>query len=260
MIPLQLLLFVVGLVILYFGAEWLVKGAASLAIQYGIRPLIVGITIVALATSMPELLVNFLAALTGEDSLALGTIVGSNICNIALILGISSLVYPLSVAPNTLKREYTIMLVVMVAFYLLSLDGTISHIDGILLILGLMAFLFYLVRDSRRQPEPHPSAEVPTEPNAPTEKWKRVAIIILGMIGLTGGARLMVYSAVNIAEFMGISPIVVGLTVVAIGTSLPELAASVACVLRKGSRHVSRKRTGKQFAQCAVCCRGCCIV
>ncbi len=232
MISLQLLLFVIGLVVLYFGAEWLVKGAASLALHYGIRPMIVGITIVALATSMPEFVVNFVAALSGEDNLALGNIVGSNICNIALILGISALVIPLTVQPSTLRKEYPIMLGVMVLFYVISLDGTISQIDGGILIAGLFALFAYLIIDARRhgptvQPEPKEDAE------EDLSSTMRILYVIGGMIGLSVGARVMVNAAVNIAEALEISPIIVGLTVVAIGTSLPELAASVAFAMKK---------------------------
>ena len=232
MITLQLLFFVVGLVVLYFGAEWLVKGAASLAIRYGIRPMIVGITVVALATSMPEFVVNFVAALSGEDNLALGNIVGSNICNIALILGISALVIPLSVAPSTLRKEYPIMMLVMVVFYLVSLDGVISQIDGGILIAGLISFFIYLIRDTRKNSQANLPQEEATEAK-PLSQTMRILYILGGMIGLSVGARIMVDAAVNIAESLAISPIIVGLTVVAIGTSLPELAASVAFALNK---------------------------
>jgi cation:H+ antiporter len=233
MISLQLLLFVFGLVVLYFGAEWLVKGAASLALRYGIRPLIVGITVVALATSMPEFVVNFFAALTGEDSLALGNIVGSNICNIALILGISALVLPLTVAPSTLRKEYPIMMAVMVVFYLISLDGIISKMDGILLIGGLISFFVYLIRDARQNTVPVPAEAKERAADPMDNPTRRILFILGGMVSLSVGARIMVSAAVNIAESLSISPIIVGLTVVAIGTSLPELAASVACAIHK---------------------------
>ncbi len=233
MITLQLLFFVVGLVVLYFGAEWLVKGAASLAIKYGIRPMIVGITVVALATSMPEFVVNFVAALSGEDNLALGNIVGSNICNIALILGISALVIPLTVAPSTLRKEYPIMMLVMVVFYLVSLDGTISQIDGAILIAGLISFFLYLIRDTRKNSQANLPPQDEASEAKPLSQTMRILYILGGMVGLSLGARIMVDAAVNIAESLAISPVIVGLTVVAIGTSLPELAASVAFALNK---------------------------
>ena len=235
MIPLQLLIFVIGLVVLYFGAEWLVRGAASLALRYGIRPLVVGITVVALATSMPEFVVNFLAALSGEDSLALGNVLGSNISNIGLILGISALVLPLAVSPNTLKNEYPMMMGVAVLFYLLSLDGLISRIDGTVLMVCLAAFFLYIIRDTRKNAAAASAALADDdEVAAPQDPvWKQVLFIIAGMAGLAGGAQLMVSAAVAIAEFLNIAPVVIGLTVVAIGTSLPELAASITCALKK---------------------------
>ncbi|MEZ4703431.1 MAG: calcium/sodium antiporter [Rhodothermales bacterium] len=236
MIPLQLLIFVIGLVILYFGAEWLVKGAAGLAIRYGIRPMVVGITVVALATSMPEFVVNFLAALDGEDSLALGNVVGSNIANIGLILGISALVLPLAVSSTTLRNEYPMMMGVALLFYLLSLDGTISRIDGGILITGLAAFFIYVIRDTRKHAALVTRAVEGEEDELAGSGdpiWKQALYIAAGVAALAGGAQLMVKAAVTIAEFLGISPIVIGLTVVAIGTSLPELAASIASALKK---------------------------
>lgn len=233
MIPLQLVIFAVGLVALYFGAKWLVTGASSLALRFGVRPLIIGITIVALATSMPEFVVNLVAAITGEDSLALGNIVGSNISNIGLILGVSALVIPLSVARSVLRKEYPIMMGVMVFFYVISLDGTISQVDGILLIAGLISFLLYLIRDSLKVNSIPMATEEVADAEEADSMTKRVLYILAGMLGLSLGARLMVYAAVNIAEQLSIDPIIIGLTVVAIGTSLPELAASLACALNK---------------------------
>ena len=150
-ILLNLGIFSVGLVALYLGAKWLVTGASSLALGLGIRPLLVGITIVALATSMPEFVVNLMAAVTGEDGLALGNIIGSNISNIGLILGVSAVVIPLGVAPSILRKEFPIMLGVMILFYALSYDGLISKLDGAILTTGLVAFISFLIIDNRRQ-------------------------------------------------------------------------------------------------------------
>lgn len=236
----QGLIFMLGLGVLYQGAEWLVKGSASIALHYGIRPLVVGITVVALGTSMPEFVINVFAALSGEDSLALGNIVGSNICNIALILGTSALVLPLAVSPGTLKKEYPIMMGVLFLFYIISLDGLISQLDGLLLVGGLVVFFIYLIIDARRH-SARQSAN-PSKSSAPSEKGKdepafkwRVLIVIGGIIFLAAGARAMVYAAVNVAEVLEIDPVVVGLTVVAVGTSLPELAASVVSAIKQES-------------------------
>jgi cation:H+ antiporter len=230
----QFLIFLAGRGILYLGAEWLVRGAASLALRFGIRPLVVGLTVVALGTSMPEFLVNFFAAFSDEDSLALGNIIGSNICNIALILGLSAIILPLSVRPEILRKEYPMMVFVSLLFYLLSLDGVISKLDGLLLVLLLVAFLLFLVIDTRRHADRQKLEAVTALPegDALMSVPKKVAFLLGGMVMLTIGARLMVYGATNIAESMGISNIVIGLTVVAIGTSLPELAASVVGALK----------------------------
>lgn len=226
---LQGLIFIIGLGVLYLGAEWLVKGAASLALRYGIRPLVVGITVVALGTSMPEFVINFFAALDGRDSLALGNIVGSNICNIALILGTSALILPLAVSPTTLKKEYPIMMAVLALFYLVALDGVIGQVDGLLLIAGLVGFFLFLILDAKRHAGPPVKKEFrdASRNGDETALWRKILGVSIGIVFLGAGARAMVYSAVNVADMLGIDPVIVGLTVVAIGTSLPELAASV---------------------------------
>jgi len=248
---LQFVIFGVGLLVLLFGADWLVRGASILALRFGIRPLVVGLTVVALGTSMPEFLINFMAAVTGEDSLALGNIVGSNIANIAMILGASAILLPLAVSPGTLRKEYPILLGVMLLFYYLSLDGVVSRLDGLALILGLFGFLLYLVIDARNHAEQvrielglsvnldEPEEEILAQETVADPSlqrrvvWQQIGFIFGGMIALAIGAKLMVMSAVTIAAYLDVPSIVVGLTVVAIGTSLPELAASVMCALNK---------------------------
>ncbi len=231
----QLLLFAVGLGLLYLGAEWLIRGAASLALKYGIRRLVVGITVVALGTSMPEFVVNIFAALSHEDGLALGNVVGSNICNIALILGTSALILPLVVSPGTLRKEYSIMMAVMGLFYLMALDGVISQMDGLILVAGLIAFMVFLVIDGKRHARKRNPDEISDfeRKDMVSSNWKKATLVIGGIILLTVGARLMVLSAMEIADWWGVSSVVVGLTVVAIGTSLPELAASLVSVLKE---------------------------
>jgi cation:H+ antiporter len=232
---LNFVIFSIGLVVLYFGADWLIRGAASLALRFGIRPLVVGLTVIALGTSMPEFLVNFFAAVTEQEGIALGNIVGSNICNIALILGLSSVVYPMTVAKGTLRKEYPIMMAVMLLFYLLSLDGIISHLDGVLLVIGLFGFLMFLVFDARGQGVTATVEQIgeSSQDAIAMSPWKKTAYLAGGIVMLSVGARLMVSGATSIAEQMGIDPVVVGLTVVAIGTSLPELAASLVCAIKK---------------------------
>ena len=179
---LDVLLFLIGLVVLYYGAEWLIQGASSLALQYGIRPVIVGLTVVALGTSMPEFLVNSFAAFTGEHHLALGNIIGSNICNIALILGTSSLLLPLAVTPQILRKEYPLMVLTMIIFYLMALDGVINQTDGLILVVLLAGLLSYLYWDAQRTDQQALIEDVdeqisPGEPDAPPLRKATLLIV-----------------------------------------------------------------------------------
>lgn len=225
----QIVIFLIGLAILYLGAEWLIKAASQMALHYGIRPLVVGITIVALGTSLPEFFINFFAALTGEHDLALGNIIGSNICNIALILGTSALVFPLTVQPQMLFKEYPLMMGAMVLFYGMAFDGMISQLDGLIMVISLLGVMTFLFIDAKRHPHNPMLEETPDPEDADDLRspWMKALYTVAGMAFLAGGAHLMVRGAVNIANFMGIDHVVVGLTIVAIGTSLPELAASM---------------------------------
>ncbi len=243
------IVFILGLGILTLGANWLVDGSSQIARKFGIRPLIIGLTIVALGTSLPEFLLNFIAVLRGEDGLAIGNIIGSNIANIGLILGISAILLPLVVDGRTLQREYPIMLAVTGLFYFLAYDGLISRVDGFILVAGLAAFIVYVVRDSlahangengavpsESDPEPNDSCDSRWKQlftNPRTAPLMRIVLVLGGMAALTLGARLMVDSALGIAAILGIAPIIIGLTIVAIGTSLPELAASLMSIFRK---------------------------
>jgi cation:H+ antiporter len=228
-------IFLVGLGILYIGAEWLVKAATQMALHYGIRPIVVGLTIVALGTSLPEFFINFFATFTGEHDLALGNIIGSNICNIALILGSSAMILPLAVKPQMLTKEYPLMLGAMVLFYLVALDGQISQWDGIFMVIGLLGVMTFLFIDAKRHPNT-PLADQAADGEQADElrsPWMKTLYTVAGMIFLAGGAHLMVRGAVNMANMMGIDHVVIGLTIVAIGTSLPELAASMVGVIRQ---------------------------
>ena len=247
----QLVVFILGLGILYLGADWLIEGASELAKKFGIRSLIIGLTIIALGTSLPEFLLNLFAVAAEEDGLAIGNIVGSNIANIALILGISAIVMPLSVDGAVLKKEYPIMLAATGLFYLMALDGVISRLDGAILVSGLIAFLVFVIWDASTGED---QTDVTVEALAPEEdpfgarsgikKWldherlgsaMRILLIIAGMGALAIGARLMVQSAITMAAMLNINPVIVGLSIVAIGTSLPELAASLMASVRQES-------------------------
>lgn len=222
---------VVGLVTLYFGAEWLIRGASSLAVSFGIRPMVVGLTVVALGTSLPEFVTNVIAAVEGQDGLAIGNVIGSNVANVGLILGVAALLQPFAVERETLRREYLMMMGALAAFWLFALDGVVGRVDGVLLLVGLVAFTGWLVRDARRRGR-EAEGEVVASPDVHLTTTRKLVLIAFGAIGLAVGAKLMVDAAVAIADSFGISAVIVGLTVVAIGTSLPELAATVIGVLR----------------------------
>lgn len=239
----QIVVFVLGLGILYLGADWLIDGASEVARKFGIRPLIIGLTIVALGTSLPEFLLNLFAVAAEEDGLAIGNIIGSNIANIALILGVSSVLMPLTFDGGALKKEYPIMLAVTGLFYMLALDGNIARTDGMILVAGLVAFLVFVIKDSTGSSSTTNTVTAPPAeddplfvPHSGLKKWlhdektgpfMRILLIVAGMAALAIGARLMVEAAVSMAEMLSISPVIIGLTIVAIGTSLPELAASL---------------------------------
>ncbi len=228
------LLFVAcGLVLLVVGADALVSGASRIAQRFGIPPLIIGLTIVAIGTSMPEITVGTTAALGGNSDLALGNVVGSNIFNVLLILGLAAVILPLSVHVSLIRQEVPVMVGLSLLLLVLILDGSLSHLEaGLLLVLGVTYLLMLLVQ-ARRAARTGEHAEVDL---ADASGWlARVSaslLVVLGLIALVGGAQLLVRGASTIALSLGVSELVVGLTVVAIGTSLPEVAASVTAALR----------------------------
>jgi cation:H+ antiporter len=222
-----------GFIILVWGADRFVNGAAATARNLGVSPMIIGLTVVGFGTSAPELLVSGMAAWAGNPGLSIGNALGSNIANIGLILGTTALIVPLTVQSETLKRELPILLITMLATLSLMLDGNLSRIDGFLLLGGLLAMLVGVVilgRKSRREDplESEFEAEIPARMSM---KWAIIWLII-GLVCLLGSSRLLVWGAVNIAHALGVSDLVIGLTVVAIGTSLPELAASIMSALK----------------------------
>jgi cation:H+ antiporter len=242
---LEIAMFLVGLVILYFAAETLVQGASAMALRLGITPLIVGLTVVAFGTSAPELVVSLAAVYTDSDAISVGNILGSNIANLALILGISAIIRPISVSHDVIRREYPVMLAASVLMVGLSYDGMISRIDGAMLVGCMVAYLAYMARMARNVirtgKEKAATLELiedldelsglDDDPKVSTNV-KDMARVVVGIIGLTAGAKLMVDAAVVIASGLGISQLVIGITIVAIGTSLPELATSIVAAMR----------------------------
>ena len=222
---------VAGFVILTAAAEGLVTGAASLARRVGLSPLVIGLTVVSIGTSLPELVVALDAALAGNGDIALGNVVGSNIGNIALILGAAALVRPLSVRSQVVRVDGPILAVVSVVFAGLVLDGTLGRADGALLLGGIVAYVAYTLMRARQTPsvvQEEVAAELPSS----NPLWMDLGLLALGITGLVGGAHLLVEGAVWIAQALGVGPIVIGLTIVAVGTSLPELATSVVAARR----------------------------
>jgi cation:H+ antiporter len=231
------LLLVAGLVGLVFGADWFVRGAASLAVAVGVSPLVIGLTVVAYGTSMPELVVSGVAALDGRSAIALGNVIGSNIANVGLILGLTALLAPPTVDGTLQRRELPVFLASALVVPLLLVDGTVGRVEALALLVGAIAFT---VVTARRQPAASAMAgDAAAEPSAsPPDANGRVgllrasALTIVGLALLLGGGRLFVNAASELATRAGISERVIGITVVAVGTSLPELAASAVAALR----------------------------
>jgi cation:H+ antiporter len=219
---------IIGLVALFVGGDWLVAGASRLARSLGISAVIVGLTVVAIGTSAPELLVSLSAALRGSADITVGNVVGSNIANIGLILGISGLIYPVTIGVTLLRREIPIMIIVVGIGYLLMRDGVVSQLDGLLLVAGLLAFLAFMIQSARAEMHDEDEEEVETV-NRPRE----AARLLIGVVVLVAGAQLTVDNATTIALSLGISELVIGVTLVAIGTSLPELVTSVTAAVRR---------------------------
>lgn len=221
-----------GFALLVYGADRFVHGAAALANNLGVSPLIIGLTVVGIGTSAPEILVSAMAALQGNPALGVGNAVGSNITNIALVLGITAVISPLMVRSETLRREYPLMFAVMLVSYFLLMDGVLGLWDGIILVAGMFVVIGWMVSMGLRKEHDPLEAEFESEIPMITT-GKAVFWLIFGIALLLGSSRMLVWGSVNIAHALGISDLVIGLTVVAIGTSLPELAASIVSALRR---------------------------
>lgn len=224
---LLLVLLLLGLVALTFGGDWLTQGAAAISVRLKINPVVVGLTVVSIATSMPELVTSLLAA-KDSPGLAVGNIVGSNVANIGLILGITALISPLAIQLRLIRREVPILILATLVFFLFALDG-FSRVEGIILLILTISYLIYVTR-SAKQEQAAINEEFLGEVKEAAGKtgWQAAGLVLLGSGLLALGADLLVGSSVELASRMGISDALIGLTIVAVGTSLPELAASVA--------------------------------
>ncbi len=224
-----------GMIVLMVGAEALVRGASRLALRLGITPLVVGLTVVAFGTSTPEMATSVIAQTEGKADVALGNIVGSNIANVGLILALCGLIAPLPVQAVTVRRDLPALLVTTGAFVAIFLRGWLGRLEGAILLGALAVFIVYQVRGSRREPQVVEAeyAEAVEVKGRHWPTWLCALAILVGLALLAGGGKLLVDGAVVLARRIGLSERVIGLTIIAVGTSLPELAASVVAVLRK---------------------------
>jgi cation:H+ antiporter len=237
-----LALFIAGFVLLVGGAEWLVRGASRVAVTSGVTPLVIGLTVVAFGTSAPELAVSVGSALGGQPDIAVGNVVGSNILNILVILGLAALITPLVVSQQLIRLDVPLMIGASLLVYLMALDGRISRLEGAVLFAGIVAYVIFSIISSRResaaiQAEYAEAVDTTVSPGAGV-MVKNLGLIVLGLILLVVGARWLVAGAVDLARFFGISELIIGLTIVSLGTSLPEIAASLMAALR-GERDIA---------------------
>lgn len=245
---LNILLFLLGFAFLAGGAEFLVRGASRLAVRLAVPMVVIGLTVVAFGTSLPELVVSLWANLQGGPSaaLAIGNVVGSNIANLALILGVVAVLHPLSVERQLLLREYPLMLVVSLLFVWMAWDGQVARLEGVILFLGLLGFTVWSYSRQRSLPQeeqsevleyldyaPGQAADVLEGPMEIKRRLRDLGLVVLGITALVIGAKWLVDSATFIAREFGVSELVIGLSLVALGTSLPELATSIVAILRR---------------------------
>ncbi|MDQ7028996.1 MAG: calcium/sodium antiporter [Ardenticatenia bacterium] len=237
---LSVIFVILGLLGLFYGADWLVKGAARLARSFGVPTLVIGLTVVAFGTSSPELLVSLTAALRGASDIALGNVIGSNIANVGFILGLTGLIFPIAVHAQVIRREIPLMIAISLVAFLMAADGLISRVDGLIFVAGLIVFNVMAYVLAKRGDDEALLVEIEEfeeleSITAPTTRLAEVGRIALGTVVLMFGSRFMVDGAVTIARALGVSEIVIGITLVAFGTSLPELATSLVAALRKES-------------------------
>ena len=228
------ILIVGGLVLLFFGADWLVKGAVTMALHLGLSPLIVGLTVVALGTSLPEALVSVQASLDNQGGIALGNVIGSNILNIALILGLSALIQPLKVDSHLVKADVPLLVGASFLLMVLLEDFHISRMEGALLLLGIVFYVCGNIMTVKRTSPEEDKIEGMEIPEDPSKNLLRdIGFLILGLIALAFGSNFLVSGAIDLARIWGLSEALIGLTIVSIGTGTPELATALMAAYRK---------------------------
>lgn len=239
---LDVVFFCIGLVMLYFGAEWLVKGSSSLARSLGVTPIVIGLTVVAFGTSAPELVVSLVSSIKGKSMIAVGNVVGSNICNIALVLGLSAVLQPLTSDRSVVKRDIPIMLGISLYLFVISSNSMLSRVEGATLFGGVILYTFlnyYLAKKEAitasvgAEFAPEAVAEGMEEIEYIASRFKQIVLVVVGIVGVVAGAEILINAAIKIMQVLGVSQKFIGLTIVAFGTSLPELATSVVAAMRK---------------------------
>lgn len=229
---LNIILCLAGFVLLYYGADWLVKGAGSLAAQLGISPLVIGLSVVAIGTSIPEILVSILAAFGGQGNMALGNVLGSNICNMALGMGLAACFFPIVAAPAIIRRDMPIMLLVFVIVFFFLARSVLGRLEGVILIVLMVVYLVFYYRLTSKKGYDTTAIECTL---AVKSRFWQLLLIALGIIFLAAGAKLVVNAASSLMLSLGASERLVGLTIVAVGTSLPELITSIVAAAKKES-------------------------
>ena len=234
--------FIAGLAFLIAGAEALVRGASKLAKAVGLSPLIIGLTIVAFGTSAPEMAVSVLAGLAGNADISVGNVVGSNIFNVLFILGVSSLITPLMVSAQLVRLDVPLMIAASILMWILGADGRLGRIDGVFLFAGIVIYTAFLIYQGRKLNKEAQKAKTPTltnqKPALGAAMLVNIGLIVIGLGLLVIGSNWLVKGAVSIAQYLGVSQLLIGLTVVAAGTSLPEVATSVVAAIH-GERDIA---------------------
>lgn len=230
----QIAAIVTGFVLLMFSADRFVYGASAVARNLGVAPLVIGLTVVAFGTSAPEMLVTGIAAWQGKPGLGVGNAIGSNIANVGLVIGITAMALPLVVKSHTMRREFPILFAIMLIVYVLLVDGTLSFVDGVVLIGGMFIMIYWLIMLGLRSRKNDPLV-AEFEEEVPNKMPMNIALLWLlgGLALLLASSQLVVWAAVGIAQQIGVSDLIIGLTIIAVGTSLPELATALMSAVKK---------------------------
>jgi cation:H+ antiporter len=225
---------IVSLILLYFGATWLVKGSSALALKAGVSPLVAGLTVVAFGTSSPELVVGISAALSAHGNIAIGNVVGSNMFNICIILGISAVISPLKIKMQLLKFDIPVLIIATIGFMIFFADRNINRVEGIILFASLLLYIVANIILSRREKSKEILDVFDKSVPSGNSKWYwSVAMVVIGIGILVAGSELLIKGAVEIARNLGVGETIISITIIAVGTSIPELASSVVATVKK---------------------------